>query len=147
MLGGQIGRAENESARDGIELNEGQRRRELIPGRGEARVQQHEIVGQRRQRLLLLSGDLLEPSGDHGPHRHRRRHHDPPTPVVMMRWISAPRSSTPVSSFAAGSRSGTSAISASSARKSSCVWTTSQTPCTSVYSYSDEPCRLARSAR
>jgi len=35
MLGRQIGRAENESARDGIELDEGQRRRELIPGRDE----------------------------------------------------------------------------------------------------------------
>src|SRR5437773_9913015 len=96
---------------------------------------------------LSLHDALPISSGDRGPHRHPRRHHDPPTPVVMMRWISARRSSTPVSSFGSGSRSGASAISASSARKSSCVWTTSQTPWTSVYSYSDEPCRLARSAR
>src|SRR5437773_11216449 len=38
---------------------------------------------------LSLHDALPISSGDRGPHRHRRRHHDPPTPVVMMRWISA----------------------------------------------------------
>src|SRR3989454_3245490 len=150
----------------GAELIDAQRVLETSDDDGQAervetRVQEHEIIGQRRQGLSLLSGDLLEPSGDRGPHGHGRGHHEPPVTVVTtgsaegssrrgwrMRWISVRRSSTPLSNFAGGSSgSGESVISASSARKSSCVWTTSQTPCTSVYSYSDEPCRFARSAR
>src|SRR5436190_16162050 len=101
--------------------------------RVETGIEQHQIVGQWRERLAVFAGNLLDLRNNGRLHGHRCASH----PLTMF-WISVRSSSTP-SNISPSGTGRDSAISDSSALKSSCVCVTSHTPCTSVYSMSLDP--------